>query len=67
MVVLNIKLKNYILHQVLRSTRHQEKIPTSENEMLKVPDVYNPRYSYGTGKILTEVMGINYGRKFLKN
>ena len=42
------------------------KIPTSENEMLKVPDVYNPRYSYGAGKILTEVMGINYGRKYFK-
>ena len=34
--------------------------------MLKVPDVYNPRYSYGVGKILTEVMGINLGKKFFK-
>ena len=42
------------------------KTPTSENEMLKVPDVYNPRYSYGAGKILTEVMGINYGRKYFE-
>ena len=30
------------------------KIPTDENEMLKIPDIYNPRYSYGGGKILTE-------------
>tara|TARA_B100002052_G_C15739375_1_gene532474 strand:- start:63 stop:653 length:591 start_codon:yes stop_codon:yes gene_type:complete len=42
------------------------KTPTTELEMLKVPDVYNPRYSYGVGKILTEVMGINLGRKFFK-
>ena len=42
------------------------KIPTKENEMLKVPDVFNPRYSYGVGKILTEIMGINLGRKFFK-
>tara|TARA_B100002052_G_scaffold296958_1_gene326525 strand:- start:1187 stop:2131 length:945 start_codon:yes stop_codon:yes gene_type:complete len=42
------------------------KIPTKEDEMLKVPDVYNPRYSYGVGKILTEVMGINLGKKFFK-
>ena len=40
------------------------KIPTKENEPLKIPDVYNPRFSYSGGKILTELMGINYGRKF---
>ena len=42
------------------------KIPTDENEMLKIPDIFNPRYSYGGGKILTELMGINYGKKFFK-
>lgn len=30
------------------------RIPTKENEMLKIPDICNPRYSYGGGKILTE-------------
>ncbi len=42
------------------------KIPTDEMEMLKIPDIYNPRYTYGGGKILTELMGINYGRKYFK-
>ena len=42
------------------------KIPTDENEMLKIPDVFNPRYSYGGGKIITELMGIHYGKKFFK-
>ncbi len=42
------------------------KIPTDEREMLKIPDIYNPRYSYGGGKILTELMGIHYGKKFFK-
>ena len=42
------------------------KIPTDENEMLKIPDIYNPRYSYGGGKILTELMGIHYGKKFFE-
>ena len=42
------------------------KIPTTEDEMLKIPDIFNPRYSYGGGKILTELMGINYGKKFFK-
>ena len=43
-----------------------DKIPTDEYEMLKIPDIHNPRYSYGGGKILTELMGINYGKKYFK-
>lgn len=39
------------------------KIPTDENEPLKIPDVYNPRYSYGGGKILTELFGLHAGKK----
>ena len=42
------------------------KVPTKEDEPLKVPDINNPRYSYGGGKILTELMGIHYGKKFFK-
>jgi dTDP-glucose 4,6-dehydratase/UDP-glucose 4-epimerase len=30
---------------------------------LLVPDVMNPRYSYGGGKIIGELLCINYGRK----
>lgn len=38
-------------------------VPTDENVPLVVPDVYNPRYSYGGGKIINELMAVNYGRK----
>jgi len=41
-------------------------IPTDETVPLVIPDVFNPRYSYGAGKILSEVMAINYGRKFFE-
>ena len=41
-------------------------IPTKESEMLKIPDIYNPRYSYGGGKIISELLGIHYGKKFFK-
>lgn len=41
-------------------------VPTPENVPLSVPDVLNPRYSYGGGKIISELMLFNYGRKFLK-
>ena len=43
-----------------------KKIPTDESETLKIPDIYNPRFTYGGGKILTELMGVHYGKKFFK-
>jgi len=42
------------------------KTPTDETESLKIPNIFNPRYSYGGGKIITELMGIHYGKKFFK-
>lgn len=42
------------------------KIPTDETEPLKIPDIFNPRYSYGGGKILTELMGVHYGKQYFK-
>lgn len=37
-------------------------IPTTEQVPLVVPDVMNPRYSYGGGKLTCELMAVNYGR-----
>ena len=42
------------------------KIPTDESAQLTVPDVQNPRYSYGAGKLISEVMAVNFGRKFFE-
>lgn len=39
-------------------------IPTDETTPLTVPDVLNPRFSYGGGKIVSELLAVNYGRKF---
>ena len=39
------------------------KVPTDETAPLVVPDVMNPRYSYGGGKIISELLAVNYGRK----
>jgi dTDP-glucose 4,6-dehydratase/UDP-glucose 4-epimerase len=38
------------------------KIPTDETEALCVPDVLNPRYSYGGSKIITELLTLNFTR-----
>ncbi len=40
-------------------------VPTDENVRLVVPDVMNPRYSYGGGKIISELLLINHARKYL--
>lgn len=39
-------------------------IPTDETAPLTVPDVLNPRFSYGGGKIASELLAVNYGRKY---
>ena len=64
-------IKNNIKELYLASSsevyQKPEKVPTKEDDViLKIPDVYNPRYSYGGGKILTELFGIHYGKKFFK-
>ncbi len=41
-------------------------IPTDEAVSLSVPDPLNPRYSYGGGKIISELLAINYGRSYLE-
>jgi nucleoside-diphosphate-sugar epimerase len=41
-------------------------VPTDESAPLLVPDPTNPRYSYGGGKIISELMALNYGRKFFE-
>jgi nucleoside-diphosphate-sugar epimerase len=40
------------------------KIPTDESTPLTIPDPLNPRYSYGGGKLISELMTINFGRKY---
>jgi len=39
-------------------------VPTTEEVPLSVPDPLNPRYSYGGGKIISELLALNYGRAF---
>ena len=41
-------------------------VPTDETAPLSIPDPLNPRYSYGGGKLISELMAINYGRKYFE-
>ncbi len=57
------KIKNFFLASSSEVYQTPNKIPTDEKEMLKIPDVYNPRYSYGAGKIISELLSIYYSKK----
>lgn len=39
------------------------RIPTDETVPLSIPDPLNPRYSYAGGKIISELLAINFGRR----
>ncbi len=43
-----------------------DQVPTDETVALSIPDPLNPRYSYGGGKIISELLTLNYGRKKLQ-
>ena len=59
-------IKNLFLASSSEVYQYPNKFPTPENIPLVVPDIKNPRFSYGGGKILTELMGYHYGKKFFK-
>ena len=65
--VLDACIANGVRELVLASSSevYQEpaSIPTDESVPLSIPDPLNPRYSYAAGKIISEMMAINYGRK----
>jgi nucleoside-diphosphate-sugar epimerase len=56
-------VRRFILASSSEVYQTPPKTPTPEDVPLSVPDPTNPRYSYGAGKIISEVMAINYGRK----
>lgn len=37
-------------------------VPTAEDVAASIPDVLNPRYSYGGAKLIGEILAFNYGR-----
>jgi nucleoside-diphosphate-sugar epimerase len=56
-------IKKFVYFSSSEAYQKPFKIPTKEDEGLKVPDVFNPRFSYGGSKIIGELLTINYLRK----
>lgn len=42
------------------------KVPTDETVPLSIPDPHNPRYSYAGGKMISELLALNYGRNKMR-
>ncbi|MBI2135120.1 SDR family NAD(P)-dependent oxidoreductase [Candidatus Woesearchaeota archaeon] len=57
-------VKELILASSSEVYQTAEKTPTDETAQLVIPDPLNPRYSYGGGKIISELMALNYGIKY---
>jgi nucleoside-diphosphate-sugar epimerase len=56
-------VRNLILASSSEVYQDPPVIPTDETVPLVVPDVMNPRYSYGGGKIISELLLMNYALK----
>ena len=57
------KIKDFVLASSSEVYQTPPVFPTPETVPLVVPDVHNPRFSYGGGKIISELLCVNYGRK----
>jgi len=57
------KVRELILASSSEVYQSAQRIPTDETAPMIIPDPLNPRYSYGAGKIISELLTINYGRK----
>ena len=62
-VALANNIKNYFLVSSSEVYNEPTIVPTSENERMIISDVFNPRFSYSGGKIISELLAIHCGAK----
>lgn len=55
-------VETYILASSSEVYQQPETIPTPESERAIIPDVQNPRFSYAGGKLISELLSVNYLR-----
>jgi UDP-glucose 4-epimerase len=55
-------VREFVLASSSETYQVPPSVPTPENVPLVVPDVLNPRYSYGGGKIAAELMAVHWGK-----
>jgi nucleoside-diphosphate-sugar epimerase len=54
-------VRRYVLASTSETYNTPTHVPTTEAERLMIPDVRNPRFSYGGGKIAAELMTLHIG------
>mgnify|MGYP001185738086 CR=1 FL=1 len=59
-------IKFFILASSSEVYQTPKTIPTREDVELIIPDIFNPRYSYGGGKIISELICLNYYKDFFE-
>ena len=59
-------IKNLIFSSSSEVYQSAKTVPTPEEVPLIIPDVFNSRYSYGAGKIISEMILLNYYKDFFK-
>ncbi len=62
-VAKDIGIEKYILASSSEVYQKPEILPTTEDAAILIPDVTNPRYSYAGGKIISELLTLNYLRE----
>lgn len=55
--------RRYVLASTSETYNVPTHVPTDESERLMIPDVTNPRFSYGGGKIASELIALHWGGK----
>ncbi len=58
------KVPQFLLMSSSEVYQTPDVIPTPEDILMKIPDAFNPRYSYGGGKLISELYLINFARKY---
>lgn len=55
-------VKEFVLASSSEVYQSPPQVPTDETAPMSIPDPLNPRYSYAAGKIISEMLAINYAR-----
>ena len=58
---LDAGVRRYVLASTSETYNSPTHVPTTESERLMIPDVTNPRFSYGGGKIACELLALHVG------
>lgn len=53
--------RRYVLASTSETYNQPTHVPTNETERLMIPDITNPRFSYGGGKIASELLALHLG------